>query len=89
MVFGNYCICEFALSYTGKDGDGSQSKKSPGSGEGAKPTVFQADTKSHFTAVERLIEDESVLLHHLLAMVPKVIGEEREKTEKEQEKGKQ
>ena len=32
------------------------------------------DTKSHFTAVERLIEDESVLLHHLLAMVPKVPG---------------
>ena len=33
----------------------------------------QADTKTHFTAVERLIEDESVLLHHLLSMVPKVV----------------
>ena len=35
--------------------------------------TLQADTKTHFTAVERLIEDESVLLHHLLSMVPKVI----------------
>ena len=35
--------------------------------------VLQADTKTHFTAVERLIEDESVLLHHLLSMVPKMI----------------
>ena len=37
-----------------------------------EPVFSQVDTKSHFTAVERLIEDESVLLHHLLAMVPKV-----------------
>ena len=39
-----------------------------------EPVFSQVDTKSHFTAVERLIEDESVLLHHLLAMVPKVPG---------------
>ena len=39
---------------------------------GEKPNVFQADRRTHFGVVERLIEEESVLLHHVLAIVPKV-----------------
>ena len=34
--------------------------------------MFQADRRTHFGVVERLIEEESVLLHHVLAIVPKV-----------------
>ena len=43
-------------------------------GEETKPPVFQADMRSHFGVIERLVEDESVLLHHILSIVPKVSG---------------
>ena len=47
----------------------------PGESSGGKPAaVFQADVRSHFGVVERMIEDESVLLHHILSLVPKVPG---------------
>ena len=68
----------YLLSSKNKDGDGSKRKnKKPGSSPGgteSKSNVFLADVRTHFSAVERLIEDESVLLHHILSLVPKVPG---------------
>ena len=67
----------YMTSSKNKDGDGSKRKNksgtSPGGTEG-KSDVFQADVRSHFGVVERLIEDESVLLHHVLSLVPRVPG---------------
>ena len=63
----------YLTSSKNKDGDGSKRKNKPGGAEG-KPDVFQADVRSHFGVVERLIEDESVVLHHVLSLVPKVPG---------------
>ena len=68
----------FLVTSKNKDGDGSKRKNkkngaSPGGTE-SKSNVFQADIRTHFSAVERLIEDESVLLHHILSLVPKVPG---------------
>ena len=34
--------------------------------------VFVADLKSHFATIERLVENESVVLHHVLASIPQV-----------------
>ena len=51
-----------------------EEKKEKKEGEESKPPVFQADMRSHFGVVERLVEDESVLLHHILSIVPKVSG---------------
>ena len=68
----------YLVSSKNKDGDGSKRKNkkngaSPGGTE-SKSNVFLADVRTHFSAVERLIEDESVLLHHILSLVPKVPG---------------
>ena len=41
---------------------------------GKPDNVFQADVRTHFGVIERLIEDESVLLHHILSLLPKVAG---------------
>ena len=62
-----------SLSEKNKDGDGSKRKNKTGETE-AKPDVFQPDVRSHFGVVERLIEDESVVLHHVLSLVPRVPG---------------
>ena len=36
--------------------------------------MFSADIRTHFGVIERLIEDESVLLHHILSLLPKIPG---------------
>ena len=66
----------YLTSSKNKDGDGSKRKNKDGSSPGkeGKKDVFNADVRTHFGVVERLIEDESVVLHHILTMVPKVPG---------------
>ena len=57
---------------TGAKAGAKEAAKPGAEGGGEKPNVFQADRRTHFGVVERLIEEESVLLHHVLAIVPKV-----------------
>ena len=52
----------------------AENKQEKKDGEDTKPPVFQADMRSHFGVIERLVEDESVLLHHVLSIIPKVSG---------------
>ena len=52
----------------------AENKQENKDGEDTKPPVFQADMRSHFGVIERLVEDESVLLHHVLSIIPKVSG---------------
>ena len=66
----------YLTSSKNKDGDGSKRKNKDGASPGkeGRKDVFNADVRTHFGVIERLIEDESVLLHHILSMVPKVPG---------------
>ena len=66
----------YLTSSKNKDGDGTKRKNkpdgsSPGGAADGKKDIFQADVRSHFGVIERLIEDESVVLHHVLSLVPK------------------
>ena len=76
-ITGSQYLAAQGTAGKNKDGDGSKRKNKAGSSPGgteAKPDVFQADVRSHFGVVERLIEDESVVLHHVLSLVPRVPG---------------